>query len=71
MGSSTGAGSRATLRVFALITREDELAAKSTPRDGSHGRGVKGGRSGTGGALTSPLQFLRDLVRGLKGLRRL
>lgn len=46
------------------------MSAKSSPGDGSHGRGLKGGRSGTAGRRSSPAQFLRDVVRALWGLRR-
>lgn len=44
------------------------MSAKSHPGDGTHGKGVKGGK--TDGGATGPLGFLRDLVRGLSRLRR-
>jgi hypothetical protein len=43
------------------------MSAKSSPGDGSHGRGVKGGR--TDGVGTGPLSFLAGLWRGLNRLR--
>jgi hypothetical protein len=46
------------------------VSAKSNPGDGNHGRGVKGGRSGSDGPRTGPLQFLRDMLRGLRLLGR-
>ncbi|MGH3716535.1 MAG: lariocidin/triculamin family lasso peptide core domain [Micromonosporaceae bacterium] len=45
-----------------------ELSTKSTPGDGQHGRGVKGGLSDAD--HRGPIVFLRDLVRGLLQLRR-
>jgi hypothetical protein len=44
-----------------------EVSAKSNPGDGSHGRGVKGGK--TDGPAAGPLSFLLGLWRGLTGLR--
>jgi hypothetical protein len=44
------------------------MSTKSTPGDGTHGRGVKGGK--TDGGAAGPLTFLRDLVRGLSKLRQ-
>jgi hypothetical protein len=46
------------------------MAAKSSPGDGTHGHGVKGGRSGSVGMRVGPIQFLRELVRGLWSLHR-
>jgi hypothetical protein len=43
------------------------MSAKSSPGDGSHGRGVKGGW--TDGAAVGPLSFLAGLWRGLAQLR--
>lgn len=47
------------------------MSAKSKPGDGTHGKGAKGGRAGADDTPVSPFQFLKDLVRGLWGLRRL
>jgi hypothetical protein len=44
------------------------MSTKSNPGDGTHGKGVKGGK--TDGGASGPLTFLRDLWRGLAGLRR-
>jgi hypothetical protein len=46
------------------------MSAKSNPGDGVHGKGVKGGRSGTPSSPIGPFQFLRDLVRGLRAFHR-
>lgn len=45
------------------------MSAKSSPGDGLHGRGVKGGRIDDDN-LPRPLAFVAGLVRGLIGLRR-
>jgi hypothetical protein len=44
------------------------MSAKSNPGDGTHGKGVKGGR--TDGGAAGPLAFFTDLLRGLVRLRR-
>ncbi len=44
------------------------MSTKSTPGDGQHGRGVKGGL--TDADHRGPVAFIRDLVRGLLALRR-
>lgn len=44
------------------------MSAKSNPGDGSHGRGVKGGR--VDGEARGAFGFVLDLVRGLARLRR-
>ncbi len=45
-----------------------QVSAKSTPGDGSHGRGVKGQLAEVD--RRGPIAFLRDMTRGLWRLRR-
>jgi hypothetical protein len=44
------------------------MSAKSNPGDGTHGRGVKGGR--VDGEVQGAFSFVVGFVRGLIGLRR-
>lgn len=45
------------------------VSAKSNPGDGTHGKGVKGDRSGADGFRISPFRFLRQLICGVRALR--
>lgn len=47
------------------------MAKKSTPGDGSHGRGVKGGRSGPYDTEGDKGRALLDVVKAFFSFRRL